>query len=790
MLVTGKISEKKIVACWRLKLNQKKEGCNHAAGINTEKKGASFMLKINQKRDNTWLMLIKTLEKTAGVQLYAEQISAAATLAGVGEQKNNYNYPIIEMATGEGKTFVGMLALAYLIKTRKVERAWLVTTNEYLARRDCIEASSFYDNLGINAGFISAKMSLPEKQENYHKDIIYTSDENLGFDYLRDCSADNQDQIRLPKLTFALVDECDNILLDNARTPLILSAKPISQADNNLTLLADRFVCLLKESDYLIEKDKNICYLTETGEKKAVNFIQMHDEIENKSEFITAVNIALQAHFIMIKDKDYIVKNKKIVLINQDTGRLARSRQYMNGLTQALEAKEYLPFTQDSETTQEITYQNLFSLFDNFAGMTGTALSSKKEFKQLYHKRVVPIKRHFKNHRIDAPDKVYLTQQQRDQAVLKDIKETHAKKIPLLIQTPDIKTNISFGKFLTKNKIKYQLLNALTISDDQEDSYLKESKIVSQIGKPGQITLATNVAGRGTDIKLIDGAKELRVIGISRSRNKRLDQQFIGRSGRQNNRGSSQFYLSLDDDLIQTFARNGILRNIANLRIKAQKDIKPDGLLKNKYARLIKQAQAKQTDYDLTSRFFLAEYEETNEALREKICFLKNRLRDPESRTSVLKALVYQGLSAKQLVATTQSERALFLNLLNENAKLKDVDLDTDFKSVQNKYLYSTDFYKSKTNGHIELINFKLSLSNALNKIDYSDFELAKVAEDELDYLQIELIKIQKIIQLRTQYYSFVSIKPVNAYTEQMFEEYQKLYENTCYQILVKIAIG
>lgn len=708
--------------------------------------------------DLLWTDIIASVYLNTGKKMYDEQIIASECLS---------DKHIIEMKTGEGKTLSGIATVIYLLMTKKVKNCFVITTNEYLATRDYQNSKPIYQRYNLSSAVIKEQDSEKQKQSKYKSKIIYLTDEQLGFDYLRDMNTVNKEHLLLPDLDFCLIDEVDNILLDNARTPLILSS---DKTDNKYDFkLAQKFVNTLSPEDYTVKQEYYEVYLNNTGEGKLGSFkADYSQDIPDLPKFLISINISLRANFLMHKSIDYIVKDNRIILLNSDTGRLSRNRRYNDGMSNALEAKEDLPLTQEDRMSQRLTYQSLFNLFRSFSGMTGTAFVSHKEFKILYHKSVIRIPSHFKTNRVDYPDRLYISAEKRNMAVLQVIRKLHRQGIPILIQTTSLKENQAFSDFLTSNHVKHQTYTANTVADKSSDNYIREKNIVSTIGRNGMITVATNIAGRGTDIKLSGDVSEFVVLGISRSRNRRLDEQFIGRSGRQGESGISQFFLSLDDPLIHDFARQGLIQNINRLKIKQNNHLNSTGLISGKLNRIIRQAEKTAADIDLTQRQNLSEYNQVNETVREKIYRLHDLMlhNAPDQNSALMKSLCLTHLPElntedivlkHQLILILNQNKGVYLTERATTAEIMNIcqeliidkfksfdssDNNSDITKLQEKFLSDLNFQWSRLLQQFTVDEYKTALSNyqGIDNISAYAHLVSKQEKDIMRQVWVELI--------------------------------------------------
>ena len=451
---------------------------------------------------------------------------------------------IAEMRTGEGKTLTSTMP-AYL-NALSGKGVHIITVNEYLASRDAREMGELYRWLGLTVGLNLVGMSSEEKKAQYACDIMYSTNNELGFDYLRDHMVLYAKQMCQRKLNYAIVDEVDSILIDEARTPLIISGGQKRTA--NLYVLADRFVKSLRdEEDYNIDiKTKNI-QLNEGGIEKAERAFRIDNLYDIKhAVLLHHINNALKANFVMTRDVDYVVQDGEIVIVDQFTGRLMKGRAYSEGLHQAIQAKENVQIKQETSTLATITFQNLFRLYNKLSGMTGTAKTEEEEFRNIYNMMVVEVPTNRPIARIDAPDLVYKDVNAKFNAVVEEVVNRHKTGQPVLLGTVAVETSEYISQLLKRKGVPHNVLNA--------KNHEREAEIIMDAGKKGAVTIATNMAGRGTDIKLTDEIKALgglAVIGTERHESRRIDNQLRGRSGRQGDPGYTRFYLSFQDELMR-----------------------------------------------------------------------------------------------------------------------------------------------------------------------------------------------------------------------------------------------
>ena len=504
-------------------------------------------------------------------------VEAFATVREVSKRVNNeFPYPVqllagyvihngdlAEAATGSGKT-CSSLAPIYL-NALEGKGVHVITVNEYLSARDAEHNGKVFNFLGLSVGTNLRSLTPEQKKEVYNCDITYTINSELGFDYLRDNMVTRPEKRVLRGLNFAIVDEADSILIDDSKTPLIISGG--ERGDVEKYLKADNFVKTLDKDDYDIDIKYKTIALNENGHKKADRFYQVNNiyDLEN-SDIVHYILQALKANYIMVRDVDYLIENDELILIEQSTGRKMEGREFSDGLNQAIQAKERIPIILETMTQATITYQNFFRLYNKLAGMTGTAKTEENEFLQIYNMRVIRIPTHEPVIRDDRQDRVFLSKDEKYKSLISDIVEIHKTGRPILIGTPSVEISEIVSRRLNEVKIPHEVLNA--------KNHAREAEIIAKAGQKNAVTVATNMAGRGTDIKLGEGVKELGglcVLGVERHESRRIDNQLRGRAGRQGDPGSSQFYVSMEDDLMQRFGGDKMknaLKGISDLSVE------------------------------------------------------------------------------------------------------------------------------------------------------------------------------------------------------------------------------
>ncbi len=473
---------------------------------------------------------------------------------------------IAEMKTGEGKTLVATLPV--YLNALTGEGVHVVTVNDYLAKRDSEWMGQIYEFLGLSVGVISNNMPSQERKKAYKADVTYGTNNEFGFDYLRDNMANDPDRVVQRGHSYAILDEVDSILIDEARTPLIISG-PVQEKTSRYKKYNRIIPRLVKDRDYEIEEKNNIVNLTEEGVERVEKMLGIDNLYDDQNiQLNHQLKQALKAHTLMKKDRDYIVKNGEIKIVDEFTGRVMDGRRFSEGLHQAIEAKEGVMVKRGSQTFASITHQNYFRMYDKLAGMTGTAKTEEEEFIKIYGMEVIVIPTNRPLQREKLPDRVYIDERTKFKAVVKDIVERHEKGQPILVGTVDIEKSEKLSNMLKREGIPHEVLNA--------KNHEREAEIIKNAGQKNSVTIATNMAGRGTDIVLGEGVKELgglHVLGTERHESRRIDNQLRGRSGRQGDPGSSQFYVSLEDDLLRLFGSDNISSLLDKIGIDEDKPI-------------------------------------------------------------------------------------------------------------------------------------------------------------------------------------------------------------------------
>ena len=667
---------------------------------------------------------------------------------------------IAEMKTGEGKTLTTVLP-AY-VNSLTGKGVHVVTTNEYLSDRNANWMKPIYDLLGVSVGVNLRDMTPKEKQDVYNCDITYSTNNEIGFDYLRDNMVVNkEDRVQRP-LNYCIIDEVDSILIDEARTPLIISGGKANS--NSLYIEANRAVKNLKEDeDYTVDLKTKSVSLTEEGSKKIEKILNIKNlyDIDNAG-LVHHLNQALKANYAFAKDVDYVVSDGQVIIVDQFTGRLMQGRQYSDGLHQAIEAKEGVTINVETKTMATITFQNLFRMYNKLSGMTGTAKTEEEEFRNIYNMYVICIPTNKPVIREDLADLVYATEKGKYKAIINTVKEIHSKGQPILIGTISVESNEHLSGLLKKAGLPHEVLHA--------KNHEREAEIIAKAGEKGAITLATNMAGRGTDIKLGEGVKELGglcVIGTERHESRRIDNQLRGRAGRQGDPGMSQFFVSFEDDLMRRFGTDRIKTMLQSLGVDEDMAIRSKTLTKS-----IETAQKRVEGNNYDIRKSLLDYDNVLNEQREIIYNKRNEIIDNESISQTvidtfketINVLCENHIAPEgHLTENDKSEIVEYVNtnfLKKQNLKVEDI-IDLKDKDVP-EYISSLVIkdYEEKVKGLPVRNEFERAIS--LRVIDSNWVEHMNTMEH-----------LKEGIGLR----GYSQTNPVQAYTMEGFELFDKLLD-------------
>ena len=577
-------------------------------------------------------------KRTIGMRHYRVQLIGGVIL---------HQGRITEMRTGEGKTLVSTLP-AYL-NALEGKGVHIVTVNDYLAKRDAEWMGQVHEFLGLTVGCILNSMDNDERREAYNCDITYATNNELGFDYLRDNMVIYKEQLVQRELNYAIVDEVDSVLIDEARTPLIISGSSgkstkIYEACDNLAKQLKRGTAkelskmdlIMKEDDmetgdFVVDEKEKTVNLTAQGVEKVERFFHIENLADPENlEIQHCIILALRAHNLMFRDKDYVVKDDEVLIVDEFTGRIMPGRRYSDGLHQAIEAKEHVKVKRESKTLATITFQNFFNKYNKKCGMTGTALTEEKEFREIYGMDVVEVPTNKPIARIDYNDSVYKTKREKLNAIVEDIADCYERKQPVLVGTITIEASEELSEMLKRRGIKHKVLNA--------KYHELEAEIIADAGVAGAVTIATNMAGRGTDIKLGEGVQELgglRIIGTERHESRRIDNQLRGRAGRQGDPGESKFYISLEDDLMRLFGSQNLMNVFNSLGMPEGEQIQHRMLNK-----AIERAQMKIENNNYGIRKNLLEYDIINNQQREIIYAERRKVLDGESMRDTIYGMI------------------------------------------------------------------------------------------------------------------------------------------------------
>lgn len=663
---------------------------------------------------------------------------------------------IAEMKTGEGKTLVSTLP-AYL-NALEGKGVHIVTVNDYLAERDANWMGQVHRFLGLSVGVILNEYNNADRKAAYNCDITYITNNELGFDYLRDNMVMYKKDLVQRDLHYAIVDEVDSVLIDEARTPLIISGHGTKStdlykacdalaqdmergtSDGELSKIdAIMGVDIEEDGDFLVnEKDKQVM-LTAEGVKKVEEFFHIKNLANPKNlEIQHNVILALRAHNLMFKDKDYVVKDGEVLIVDEFTGRIMPGRRYSDGLHQAIEAKEHVEIKDESRTLATITFQNFFNKYDKKAGMTGTAKTEEKEFIDIYGMDVVEIPTNKPVARIDHEDSVYLTKKEKLNAVVEEIEKTHKTGQPVLVGTVNIAVSEELSSLLAKKEIKHSVLNA--------KFHKFEAEIISHAGEKGAVTIATNMAGRGTDIKLGEGVTELgglKIIGTERHESRRIDNQLRGRAGRQGDPGESKFYLSLEDDLMRLFGSEKMMKVYKALKVPEGHEIQDKSVSKQ-----IEKAQKRIESNNFGIRRSLLDYDKVNNEQREEIYKERRRVLNGESMRDVIYKMINDVVKDNvEMVAGIKPLAQLDLNQLNITLRseipLAKITLSDEEKKKNDKRKFIERLQKEA----LEVYHKKEKEFNEFTKVNRPDD--VELGEEDAALYNDGIREIERVILLK-----------------------------------------
>ena len=666
---------------------------------------------------------------------------------------------IAEMKTGEGKTLTSVMP-AYL-NALTGKGVHIITVNEYLAGRDANWMGKIYEFLGLTVGINYREYNQEQKREAYNCDIMYSTNNEIGFDYLRDNMVVRaEDRVQRP-LNFVIIDEVDSVLIDEARTPLIISGGQMQSA--NLYMQADKFAKTLKENDgYIYDPKTKATSLDAEGIKRAEKFFNVKNlyDIEHAT-LVHFINQALHANFSMKKDFDYVVQDGKIVIVDQFTGRLMPGRSFSEGLHQAIEAKEGVKINEETKTLATITFQNLFRMYKKLAGMTGTAKTEEEEFRDIYNMYVIQIPTNKPIIRQDYSDLIFATEEGKYRAIVKEIKERHAKGQPVLVGTVAVENSERLSKMLKKEGIPHEVLNA--------KNNAREAEIIAKAGEKGAVTIATNMAGRGTDIKLGKGVKELGglcVLGSERHESRRIDNQLRGRAGRQGDPGMTQFCVSFEDDLMVRFGTDRTKALLQKVGFDGELSIRSKALSKS-----IESAQKRVEGNNFDTRKHLLEYDDVINTQRNIIYKQRNEILDSDSihsltlkhfRDHISNIVNSHLIDSNELTGQDVSE---ILETVNENLLKNDLSIE-NLEELDPQSLIDTIYDKVVEEYEAKIADFPDELKN--------EFEKA-ISLRVIDTHWMEHINAMSLLREGIYLRQYAQENPLRAYTSEGYEMFDNL---------------
>ena len=683
---------------------------------------------------------------------------------------------VAEMSTGEGKTLTATMPVYLNALTGK--GTMVITPNAYLAKRDAEEMGEVYRFLGLTIGvpFVESgkDFSVEEKREMYNSDIIYTTNGNLGFDYLNDNLASNKEGKFLRPFDYAIIDEIDDILLDSAQTPLIIAGAPRVQS-NHYGIVNTLMTTLVEGEDFIYKEEKGEVWLTKQGAKEAESFFGI-DHLYNEKNAVFARHIvyAMRAHKLYTKDKDYVIRGNEMVLVDKGSGRLLEQTKLQGGLHQAIEAKEHVKLSPETRAMASITYQSLFKMFNKLSGMTGTGKVAEKEFRETYNMAVVRIPTNRPKQRIDYPDNLYVTLPEKVYASLEYIKEYHAKGNPLLVFVGSVEMSHLYSSLLLREGIAHNVLNAHNVA--------REAQIISESGQMGAVTVATSMAGRGTDIKLGKGVAELGgliVIGTERMESQRVDLQIRGRSGRQGDPGMSKFFVSLEDDVIKKYGPSWVHKKYKDYQV--QDMTQPEVLKGRKYRNLVAKAQYSSDSAGRAARIHTLEYAESMNIQREMMYKERNRLIDG-SRD--LEDVVGEIIDAyiDQVASSNYESRELLFHFIVTNISFHVKELPEDI-DVTNKTEVRS-FIK-------QIIDKELSEKRALlEQHDLYEQFLRLSLLKAIDYNWVEQVDYLQQLSMAISGQSAAQKNPIVEYYQEAYAGFETMKEQIRADMVRNLLMG
>ena len=683
---------------------------------------------------------------------------------------------VAEMSTGEGKTLTATMPVYLNALTGK--GTMVITPNAYLAKRDAEEMGAVYRFLGLTIGvpFVESgkDFSVEEKREMYNSDIIYTTNGNLGFDYLNDNLASNKEGKFLRPFDYAIIDEIDDILLDSAQTPLIIAGAPRVQS-NHYGIVNTLMTTLVEGEDFIYKEEKGEVWLTKQGAKEAESFFGI-DHLYNEKNAVFARHIAyaMRAHKLYTKDKDYVIRGNEMVLVDKGSGRLLEQTKLQGGLHQAIEAKEHVKLSPETRAMASITYQSLFKMFNKLSGMTGTGKVAEKEFRETYNMAVVRIPTNRPKQRIDYPDNLYVTLPEKVYASLEYIKEYHAKGNPLLVFVGSVEMSHLYSSLLLREGIAHNVLNAHNVA--------REAQIISESGQMGAVTVATSMAGRGTDIKLGKGVAELGgliVIGTERMESQRVDLQIRGRSGRQGDPGMSKFFVSLEDDVIKKYGPSWVHKKYKDYQV--QDMTQPEVLKGRKYRNLVAKAQYSSDSAGRAARIHTLEYAESMNIQREMMYKERNRLIDgSRDLEDVVGEIIDTYID--QVASSNYESRELLFHFIVTNISFHVKELPEDI-DVTNK---------TKVRSFIkQIIDKELSEKRALlEQHDLYEQFLRLSLLKAIDYNWVEQVDYLQQLSMAISGQSAAQKNPIVEYYQEAYAGFETMKEQIRVDMVRNLLMG
>ena len=683
---------------------------------------------------------------------------------------------VAEMSTGEGKTLTATMPVYLNALTGK--GTMVITPNAYLAKRDAEEMGAVYRFLGLTIGvpFVESgkDFSVEEKREMYNSDIIYTTNGNLGFDYLNDNLASNKEGKFLRPFDYAIIDEIDDILLDSAQTPLIIAGAPRVQS-NHYGIVNTLMTTLVEGEDFIYKEEKGEIWLTKQGAKEAESFFGI-DHLYNEKNAVFARHIvyAMRAHKLYTKDKDYVIRGNEMVLVDKGSGRLLEQTKLQGGLHQAIEAKEHVKLSPETRAMASITYQSLFKMFNKLSGMTGTGKVAEKEFRETYNMAVVRIPTNRPKQRIDYPDNLYVTLPEKVYASLEYIKEYHAKGNPLLVFVGSVEMSQLYSSLLLREGIAHNVLNAHNVA--------REAQIISESGQMGAVTVATSMAGRGTDIKLGKGVAELGgliVIGTERMESQRVDLQIRGRSGRQGDPGMSKFFVSLEDDVIKKYGPSWVHKKYKDYQV--QDMTQPEVLKGRKYRNLVAKAQYSSDSAGRAARIHTLEYAESMNIQREMMYKERNRLIDgSRDLEDVVGEIIDTYID--QVASSNYESRELLFHFIVTNISFHVKELPEDI-DVTNK---------TKVRSFIkQIIDKELSEKRALlEQHDLYEQFLRLSLLKAIDYNWVEQVDYLQQLSMAISGQSAAQKNPIVEYYQEAYAGFETMKEQIRVDMVRNLLMG